>query len=63
MQSWLEHFWPLGRAGAQAQEAEELRAVLLNILTTGLLRIRAYGWNGQVDLCALEADHLHNLPN
>jgi len=41
---------------------DELRSVLLNILRIGLLRIRAYGWNGRADLCAIEADHLHNLP-
>jgi len=41
---------------------EEIRGILLNILGTGLLRIRAFGWNGDAANCAIEADHLHNLP-
>jgi hypothetical protein len=41
---------------------EELRRVLLNLLGTGLLRIRALGWAGRAEDCAVEADHLHNLP-
>jgi hypothetical protein len=36
--------------------------ILLELLETGLLSIRALGWNGQADRCADEADHLHNLP-
>jgi hypothetical protein len=40
----------------QAQEA------LLEILQVGLLRIRAAGGSGLVKQCAIEADHLHNLP-
>jgi hypothetical protein len=41
---------------------EEIRAVLLNLLSTGLLRVRASAWDGLIEKCALEADHLHNLP-
>ncbi len=41
---------------------EELRRVLLNLIGTGLLRIRMCGWNGQAEHCAIEADHLHNIP-
>ncbi len=37
--------------------------ILLEMLTWGLLRIRALGWSGQADRCIVEADHLHNLPN
>ena len=37
--------------------------ILLEILAAGLLSIRVRGWNGQADRCALEADHLHNLPS
>jgi hypothetical protein len=33
-----------------------------NILAQGLLRIRAAAWSGDVERCAWEADHLHNLP-
>ncbi len=29
----------------------------------GLLKIRAYGWAERPELCAIEADHLHNLPD
>jgi hypothetical protein len=37
--------------------------ILLEILTTGLLRIRALGWSGDAKRCAIEADHIHNLPH
>jgi hypothetical protein len=40
----------------------EVSRVLLKILATGLLRIRALGWSNDVERCAIEADHLHNLP-
>jgi hypothetical protein len=42
---------------------EELRHILLNLLGIGLLRIRALGWDGRATDCAVEADHLHNLPD
>jgi hypothetical protein len=45
------------------QIEEELKRVLLNLLRIGLLRIRAFGWDGLAEHCALEADHLHNLPD
>ena len=41
----------------------EIAEVLLRILTTGLLRIRAHGWDDNPQRCAVEADHLHNLPS
>jgi len=41
---------------------EEIRRVLLNILGIGLLRTRAWGCDGRPEDCAVEADHLHNLP-
>jgi hypothetical protein len=50
----------MGKKSKQLEE--ELRLILLNILRTGLLRIRMDGWNGRADECAIEADHLHNLP-
>jgi hypothetical protein len=37
----------------------EIAEIMCAILRTGLLRIRALG---DADRCALEADHLHNLP-
>ena len=41
---------------------EELDGILLEILREGLLRIRGRGWDGRPDQCAIEADHLRNLP-
>src|SRR5262245_57429376 len=41
----------------------EIADILLNILESGLLTIRVLGWNGEADRCAVEADHLHNLPS
>jgi hypothetical protein len=40
----------------------ELKTALLNVLRKGILRIRALGFDGLADQCAVEADHLHNLP-
>src|SRR5262245_48383576 len=40
----------------------EIAEILTEILETGLLTIRVLGWNGEADRCAVEADHLHNLP-
>jgi hypothetical protein len=41
----------------------EIAGIITEILTTGLLRIRALGWSGaNAQRCAVEADHLHNLP-
>lgn len=41
---------------------DQIRRVLLDIVQTGLLRIRALGGAGQAYECEVEADHLHNLP-
>jgi hypothetical protein len=41
---------------------EEVREILLEILSVGLLRIRVAGWSGKSEQCANEADHLHNVP-
>jgi hypothetical protein len=38
----------------------DLAKILAAILRTGVLRIRNSGWDGR--RCAIEADHLHNLP-
>jgi hypothetical protein len=40
----------------------EIRDILLEILSTGLLRIRALACAGDAKRCAIEADHIHNLP-
>src|SRR5262249_8659328 len=40
----------------------EVSEAVLGLLETGLKRIRSLGWSGQPDRCAVEADHLHNLP-
>lgn len=42
---------------------EDLKAVLISILRTGILRIRQLSAEGHADRCAAEADHLHNLPD
>src|SRR4051812_39757913 len=41
----------------------EITAVILKLMETGLLRIRSLGWSGQADRCAIETDHIHNLPD
>jgi hypothetical protein len=40
----------------------EVAEIVCEILRTGLLRIRALGWDRNPGRCAIEADHLHNLP-
>src|SRR6266700_4157289 len=40
----------------------QVAAVLLDLLGHGILVCRAAGWAGNAENCALEADHLHNLP-
>ena len=40
----------------------EITTIISSLLTTGLLRIRSHGWSGRADRCAIEADHIHNLP-
>ena len=41
---------------------DEIAEILLEILTRGLLAVRAAGWQKNPVRCAIEADHLHNLP-
>lgn len=44
-------------------QEEEVKRLLLNIIRTGILRIRAFAWDHHDDRrCAVEADHIHNLP-
>ncbi|MBI5759876.1 MAG: hypothetical protein HZA46_15260 [Planctomycetales bacterium] len=42
---------------------DDVREVVSDILTTGLLRVRSLAWAGDASRCAIEADHLHNLPS
>jgi hypothetical protein len=39
-----------------------IATILVELLRTGLLRIRAIAAAGNSERCAIEADHLHNLP-
>ncbi len=41
----------------------EITDILTKILTTGLLRIRSLGWSDEGERCAVESDHVHNLPS
>jgi hypothetical protein len=41
----------------------EVAEVIGEILRTALLRIRSRGLNQDAAACALEADHVHNLPS
>jgi hypothetical protein len=41
----------------------EVARVVLQILEVALLQIRASGWADDSGRCALEADHVHNLPS
>ena len=41
----------------------EIANILLCILQTGLMRIRTLAWQGRAELCAIESDHIHNIPN
>ena len=40
----------------------QVLVALMDILRISLLRIRMLGWNGKPDRCAIEADHVHNIP-
>jgi hypothetical protein len=40
----------------------EVSEIILEIIGTGVLKIRKAGWSGDPSQCAMEADHIHNLP-
>ena len=40
----------------------EITEILAAILETGLLHIRSLAWSAKAVDCAIEADHIHNLP-
>jgi hypothetical protein len=42
---------------------EDIRRLLLNLLRTGILRIRAFASQEDASRCFDEADHIHNLPD
>jgi len=37
--------------------------IYCQILSTAILRIRTFGWSEHAELCAIEADHVHNIPS
>jgi hypothetical protein len=41
----------------------DLATIILDILAQGILTARAAAWAGDSDRCALETDHIHNLPS
>jgi hypothetical protein len=41
---------------------DDVAEALLEILESAVFGIRVAGWNGNAEYCALEADHVHNLP-
>lgn len=41
----------------------EVGEIVLRIIESGLERIRSLAWSGQADRCAIEADHVHQLPD
>ncbi len=40
----------------------DIAEIIVDIIQTGLLRIRGAAWANQTERCAIEADHVHNLP-
>jgi hypothetical protein len=44
------------------QQKNSIPDILAEILRVGILRIRDAGFAGDAALCAIEADHIHNLP-
>jgi hypothetical protein len=50
-------------AEIESQCPPEISDILLEILTRGILSIRAAAWSGNHECCAVEADHLHKLPD
>ena len=41
----------------------EVAGPVLRILSVAILYIRGTGWNNLSKCCAIEADHIHNLPS
>ena len=45
------------------QTPPNIQASVLRILKLGLLNIRSYAEGGELERCAIEANHLHNIPS
>jgi len=45
------------------EREQEIKQILLNILQIGILNARAAAWGNDSERCAIEADHIHNLPS
>src|SRR5262245_48471372 len=41
----------------------DVAALILEILSTAVLRVRTSAWSGDARRCAIEADYIHNLPH
>ena len=41
---------------------DEIQPTIIELMSTAILQIRAAGWSGNAEWCAIEADHVHNLP-
>src|SRR5581483_1866568 len=44
-------------------DLDAMRDLLLQIVRSEILTIRAHGWGGRASECSILADHIHNLPN
>jgi len=42
---------------------DEVAQAVLEIIRWAVLSIRVAGWRGDANYCAIEADHIHNLPD
>jgi len=42
---------------------KSIRDLVLELLRVGILRCRAFAWSKDPNRCAVEADHVHNLPD
>ena len=42
---------------------DEVAQAVLEIIRWAVLSIRNAGWRGDAKYCAIEADHIHNLPS
>ena len=43
--------------------SQSIADVILRILQTGVVEARSAGWSKDVDIGAMQADHIHNLPD
>lgn len=41
----------------------EVAEILFDLLRIGIIRARAAGWDGDAGRCAIETDHIHNIPD